>query len=51
MWQTISRIYAGWVIPENVVLKDAAIVQVYLNNPNNTAETDLKTALYFPLQD
>lgn len=50
MWQTISRIYAGWVIPEGIALKDDAIVQVYLNNPKTTAEAELVTELYFPLQ-
>jgi AraC family transcriptional regulator len=49
MWQSISRIYAGWVIPEGIRLKDDAIVQVYLNNPNDTAEAELVTALYFPI--
>lgn len=51
MWQTISRIYAGWVIPEGIALKDDAIVQVYLNNPKTTAEAELITELYFPLQN
>lgn len=50
MWQTISRIYAGWVIPEGIALKDDAIVQVYLNNPRTTIETELVTELYLPLQ-
>jgi len=50
MWQTISRIYAGWVIPEGIRLKDDAIVQVYLNNPKTTPATELVTELYFPLQ-
>lgn len=49
MWQTISRIYAGWVIPEAISLKDDAIVQVYLNNPKNTPESELLTDIYFPL--
>jgi AraC family transcriptional regulator len=49
MWQMISRIYAGWVIPEGIRLKDDAIVQVYLNNPKNTPESELVTDLYFPL--
>jgi AraC family transcriptional regulator len=49
MWQMISRIYAGWVIPEGIRLKDDAIVQVYLNNPKNTPESELMTDLYFPL--
>ncbi|GGY83542.1 hypothetical protein GCM10011613_30550 [Cellvibrio zantedeschiae] len=49
MWQTISRIYAGWVIPEAISLKDDAIVQVYLNNPKNTPESELLTEIYFPL--
>lgn len=50
MWQMISRIYAGWVIPEGIRLKDDAIVQVYLNNPKHTPESELITELYFPLQ-
>ncbi len=49
MWQMISRIYAGWVIPEGIRLEDDAIVQVYLNNPKNTPESELVTDLYFPL--
>lgn len=49
MWQMISRIYAGWVIPEGIRLKDDAIVQVYLNNPKNTPAAELLTDLYFPL--
>jgi AraC family transcriptional regulator len=49
MWQTISRIYAGWVIPEAVNLRDDAIVQVYRNNPRHTPETALITDIYFPL--
>lgn len=49
MWQTISRIYAGWVIPEAITLKDDAIVQVYRNSPKNTPESELITDVYFPL--
>ncbi len=49
MWQIISRIYAGWVIPEGIRLKDDAIVQVYLNSPKSTPESELVTDLYFPL--
>lgn len=51
MWQGISRIYAGWVIPEGIALKDDAIVQVYLNSPRTTPEAMLVTELYFPLLD
>jgi len=51
MWQTISRIYAGWIIPEGITLKDDAIVQVYLNNPQTTVEAERITELYFPLQN
>jgi len=51
MWQFISRVYAGWVIPEGISLKDDAIVQVYLNNPNDTPQAMLATDLYFPLND
>jgi AraC family transcriptional regulator len=50
MWQTISRIYAGWVIPEGIALNDDAIVQVYKNNPKTTPEAELLTELYFPVK-
>ncbi len=49
MWQTISRVYAGWIVPEGIVMKDDAIIQVYLNNPKMTAEAELMTDLYFPV--
>lgn len=49
MWQTISRVVAGWVVPAQIALRDDAIVQMYLNNPRITAEADLLTALYFPI--
>lgn len=51
MWQTISRIYAGWVIPEGLALRDHHIVQHYLNDPRSTASQELLTALYFPIVD
>lgn len=50
MWQTISRVYAGWIVPEGISLRDDAIIQVYLNNPCRTAEAELSTALYFPVR-
>ncbi|RYE73161.1 MAG: AraC family transcriptional regulator [Oxalobacteraceae bacterium] len=50
IWQTISRVYAGWVIPEGICLKDDAVVQVYLTNPATTRERDLCADLYFPVQ-
>lgn len=50
LWQTISRIYAGWVIPEGIELKDDAIVQIYFDNPKTTSATDLRTDLYFPIK-
>lgn len=49
MWQTISRIYAGWIIPEGIRLRDEAIVQVFLNNPKNTPAAERMTALHFPV--
>ncbi len=49
MWQTISRVYATWIVPEQIRLRDHSIVQVYLNNPATTAEADLVTAMYFPI--
>ncbi len=50
MWQTISRIYAEWVIPGSIELADDAIVQVYIKNPQTTPETELVTELYFPVK-
>jgi len=51
MWQTISQIYAQWVLPNNIKLKDQQIVQRYLNNPKTTAAKDLETQLYFAVED
>lgn len=49
IWHTISQVYAGWVIPQGIVLQEA-IVQEYLNNPATTPEAELETDLYFELQ-
>lgn len=51
MWQTISQIYAQWVLPNSIKLKDQQIVQCYLNNPLKTKPEVLKTALYFAVED
>lgn len=50
MWQTISRIYADWVIPEGIELRDDEIVQIYVNNPKQTPAEQLITELYFPVK-
>lgn len=47
IWQTVSQIYAGWVLPNAIELKDQAIVQRYLNDPRDTAPDDLLTELFF----
>ena len=51
MWQTISQIYAQWVLPNSIKLKDQQIVQRYLNDPSITKPEALKTALYFAVED
>ncbi|MBU2972383.1 GyrI-like domain-containing protein [Pseudoalteromonas sp. C2R02] len=51
MWQTISQVYAQWVLPNNIKLKDQQIVQLYLNNPMDTDPEALKTELYFAVDD
>lgn len=51
MWQTISQVYAHWVLPNNIKLKDQQIVQVYLNNPLETEPEKLKTQLYFAVKE
>jgi AraC family transcriptional regulator len=51
MWQTISQIYAQWIIPQNIKLRDQQIVQRYLNNPKTTATDILQTELYFLVVD
>lgn len=51
MWQTISQVYAQWVLPNGIHLKDQQIVQRYLNNPRDTAPELLQTELYFAVQE
>ncbi len=51
MWQTISQVYAQWVLPNNIKLKDQQIIQLYRNNPMDTAPELLKTELYFAVED
>ncbi|WP_405600785.1 MULTISPECIES: AraC family transcriptional regulator [unclassified Pseudoalteromonas] len=51
MWQTISQIYAQWVLPNSIKLKDQQIVQLYLNNPMETKPEALKTELYFAVEN
>ncbi len=51
MWQTISQVYAQWVLPNNIKLKDQQIVQLYLNNPLETKPELTKTELYFAVED
>ena len=51
MWQTISQVYAQWVLPNSIKLKDQQIVQLYLNNPWDTEPEALKTELYFAVED
>ena len=51
MWQTFSKIYSGWVIPESIELRDMGVVQVYKNNPQQVEESELITELYFPIAE
>lgn len=50
MWQTISQVYAHWVLPNQIRLKDQHIVQRYLNNPADTDAEKLITELYFAVE-
>ncbi|WP_372770170.1 GyrI-like domain-containing protein [Pseudoalteromonas sp.] len=50
MWQTISKVYAHWVLPNQIRLKDQHIVQCYLNNPADTDAEKLSTELYFAVE-
>jgi AraC family transcriptional regulator len=50
MWQTISQVYAQWVLPNNIKLKDQQIVQLYLNNPMETEPEALKTEVLFAVE-
>lgn len=50
MWQTISQVYAHWVLPNQIRLKDQHIVQYYLNNPADTPPQELITELYFAVE-
>lgn len=49
MWQTISQIYASWVLPNGIALQDQAIVQRYCNDPRSCAPDELITELYFAI--
>jgi AraC family transcriptional regulator len=51
MWQTISQIYAQWVLPQKIKLKNQEIVQLYLNNPMKNEPKSLKTELYFAVEN
>ena len=51
MWQTISRVYSQWVLPQNITLADQQIVQLYLNNPIKTEPDLVKTELYFAVDE
>lgn len=51
LWQTISQVYAQWVLPNNIKLKDQQIVQLYLNNPLETEPDLIKTELYFAVEE
>lgn len=51
MWQTISRVYSQWVLPQNITLKNQQIVQLYLNNPIKTEPDLVKTELYFAVDE
>ena len=50
MWQTISQVYAHWVLPNQIRLKDQHIVQRYINNPADTDAEKLITELYFAVE-
>ncbi|MDP2562897.1 GyrI-like domain-containing protein [Psychrobium sp. 1_MG-2023] len=51
MWQTISQVYAQWVLPHNIKLKDQQIIQLYLNNPLETKPELMMTELYFAVEE
>lgn len=50
MWQTIALVYSQWVLPNNIKLKDQQIVQLYLNSPFSATPEELKTELYFAVE-
>lgn len=50
MWQTISKVYSGWVIPNNIVVKDTAMVQVYINSAHTTPPSELETHIYISIE-
>jgi AraC family transcriptional regulator len=50
MWQTISRAYAGWIVPNGIVLRSADVVQHYVDLPTAVPQERLVTHLYFPIE-
>ena len=51
MWQFISRCHAEIVRRKQVSLSDRTIYQLYLNSPESTLPKDLKTQLFFPVEN
>ncbi len=49
IWQAVDQIFRGWVAQGNVQLRPAPLLEVYLNDPRETAEADLLTDLCVPV--
>ena len=51
MWQFISKLHSEWVSDNQVVLAKRHVLQQYLNDPQITPPEQLKTRLYFQVDD
>ncbi len=49
MQDTFDAIFSKWVFENGIELRNAPIMEKYLNNPYETEEDDLRTEIYIPI--
>lgn len=49
MQETFDAIFSTWIFENEIELRNAPIMEKYLNNPYETAEEDLLTEIYIPI--
>lgn len=49
IWQTWTRIYSQWIIPEGIRLRDTMPFERYLNHPLRHKISELITQIYIPV--
>lgn len=49
MQETFDAIFSKWIFEKSIELRNAPIMEKYLNNPYETPEDDLRTEIYIPI--